>query len=170
MKKLIVAGMLGLTAISAQAEDLESFKVTANRIKDRTIQVEQFKIMRWKAQGLTVEMLNLSWSECWNIENDLSDKGKKVDLYKKFPVDNTAFSLRWYQNSNGDYVALNCVHIMNLDSIIPDIATEMKLNAKITTTADHLYKLIADRKIQEDKVNAEREKNQKEKLKDLGLL
>ncbi len=165
MKKLIVAGMLGLTALSAQAGDFD-FKA----IKDGTIKEEQFKIRRWKAQGLTVEVLNLSSSECTTIRDDLSAKGKKVDLYKKFPVDNTAFSLRWYQNSNGDYVALNCVYIMNLDSIIPDIATEMKLNAKITTTADHLYKLIADRKILEDKHDAEIEKSKKDKLKDLGLL
>jgi hypothetical protein len=165
MKKLIVAGVLGLTALSAQAGDLD-FKA----IKDRMIKNEQFKIMIWEKQGLTVEVLNLSSSECNTIGDDLSAKGKKVDLYKKFPIDNTAFSLGWYQNSNGDYVALNCVYIMNLGSIIPDIATEMKLNVKVTTTANHLYKLIADRKILEDKHNAEIEKSKKDKLKDLGLL
>ena len=165
MKKLIIAGVLGLTALSAQAEDLD-FKA----IKDRMIKNEQFKIMIWEKQGLTVEVLNLSSSECRTIENDLSAKGKKVDLYKKFPVDNTAFSLGWYQNSNGDYVALNCVYIMNLGSIIPDIATEMKLNVKVTTTANHLYKLIADRKILEDKRNAEIEKSKQDKLKNLDLL
>jgi len=166
MKKAILAGILGLTALSAQAEYLESF----NRIKDGTIKEEQFKIMLWKAQGLTVEVLNLSSSECTTIRDDLSAKGNKADLYKKFPVDNTAFSLRWYQNSNGDYVALNCVYVPNFGSIVPDIATEMKLNVKVTTTANHLYKLIADRKILEDKHNAEIEKSKKDKLKDLGLL
>jgi hypothetical protein len=168
MKKLIVAGVLGLTALSAQAGDLD-FKA----IKDRMIKNEQFKIMIWEKQGLTVEVLNLSSSECNTIGDDLSAKGKKVNLNGGSKLDwyyNRAFSLGWYQNSNGDYVALNCVYIMNLGSIIPDIATEMKLNAKITTTADHLYKLIADRKILEDKHNAEIEKSKKDKLKDLGLL
>ena len=59
---------------------------------------------------------------------------------------------------------------MNLGSIIPDIATEMKLNVKVTTTANHLYKLIADRKILEDKRNAEIEKSKQDKLKNLDLL
>jgi hypothetical protein len=171
MKKLIVAGVLGLTAITAQSADLKDPDLL-KLVKEQQIKDAQFKIMLWKGQGLTVEMLNLSWSECRDIENDLSAKGKKVNLggnpYNVF--NNRAFSLGWYQNSNGDYVALNCVTVINPGSIVNDVATEMKLNVKVSTTADHLNKLIVDRKILEDKHNAEIEKNQKEKLKDLGLL
>ena len=161
MKKTILAVALGLTAITAQAGRWSEF--------------QQHQIDNWQQKGFNVEKLDVVITTCNAYLESLIAKGKEADLtYKRIPrwmdpasagVGNQAYKLSWYQNSKGEYVAISCLKPDNADEQV-----QKQLNVKVTTTAEHLNKLMSDEIDEINKAHDASEKAKKDKLTDLGLL